>query len=310
MTSDMSPGSDIQANFPNAHPSAKPLPLRFGQQSSGPVTVGADDEDLRNPLPAGQTLDAYLVLHNHIDQSQWAIQEGVIRETGTIQKKAVSMHEENLKQMRVMYSDVVDKVKALEDENIRTSEGVHNYKAEVISAIETLSSAMQKNLVKPMDKLFHMNTALMEKVDSLYTRLDDLEKHTKANSDAQQQSLTGGSRFGMVYSPPALDGTTANPYDNHVLQQQQSPSWAGGPPRLNHPSTVYYSAYGGQGHPTNYSSGSYVFQNGASKDADRGQRQPLFTPYGDAQMQANGGAMQQPASRFNNSNIGNGHGQN
>jgi len=310
MTSDMSPTSDIQASFPNGHPSAMPAPLRFSQQSR--ATATSDDEDPKSPLPANQTLDAYLVLHNHIDRSAWTTQEAVIRETSTVNDRVLKIHQDNLKQLSTMFGDVMDKVKAIENETVRTAEGVERSKSEAIAAVEAMGAALQKNLVKPMDKLFQSNTTLVEKVESLYGRLDELEKHTKANTDAlasfqplQQQNMSSSSRPGTMYSTASLDSVNANPYEN--VPGAVSPPYAGVPPvcppGLSHPSSGYYTPYG-PGHPSNWN-GGYVFNQGAIKDFNRDQRQVLFGNYGDTQMQANGGNMQtHPAFRNNN-----GHGQ-
>lgn len=315
-SSDKSPGSDVPASFPNGHPSAVPPPLRFSQQHRPPVPIindagtgaKADDEELRSPLPAGQTLDAYLVLHNHIDHSQWHVQETLIREAGTVSKNAVKMHEENLKQMNVMYSDVMDKVKAIENETVRTADGVERYKSEITAAIEALGAAMQKNLVKPMDKLFQINTTLMEKVDSLHGRIDALEKHVKDNTDAITV-VQSTHRF----SAASLDGTTSNPYENQQGQGASSYSGAssgGPPPGFPQQASGYYYGGAAQPIPSNYT-GGYTFNHGVLKDYDRGSRQAMFGQFGEGQLQASGGSMQaHPAYRGSNNQSGNsGHGQ-
>ncbi|KAE9962033.1 hypothetical protein BLS_000929 [Venturia inaequalis] len=318
---DKSPGSDVPASFANGHPSAVPLPLRFSQQHRPPVppvnSTGAaagtagkpDGEELRSPLPAGQTLDAYLVLHNHIDHSQWYVQETVIRETGTINKNAVKIHEENLKQMNVMYSDVMDKIKAIENETIRTADGVDHYKSEITAAIEALGAAMQKNLVKPMDKMFQMNTTLIEKVDSLQKRIDGLEKHVKDNSDAITMAQSN-----QRFSTTSLD--SPSPLNQWETQQPQgAPSYnsnhvSGPPPGFAQQSNPYY--YGQPGNPTNYTGSGYTFNHGVLKDFERGQRGTIFAQLGEQQLQASGGSMgTHPAYRGNNHNNSgnNGHGQ-
>ncbi|TID15359.1 putative alpha/beta-glucosidase [Venturia nashicola] len=318
--SDKSPGSDVQASFPNGHPSAMPPPLRFSQQHRPPVPpandTGAaaapggkpDSEELRSPLPAGQTLDAYLVLHNHIDHSQWYVQETIIRATGTINKDAVKNHEENLKQMNVMYIDVMDKIKAIENETVRTADGVDRFKSEVTAAIEALGAAMQKNFVKPMDKMFQMNTTLIEKIDSLHSRIDGLEKHVKENSDAIAMSQST-----QRFSASSVDGTS--PLTQWETQQAQgAPPYShnpvsGPPPGFSQQSTSYY--YGQPGNPTNYTGAGYTFNHGVLKDFDRGQRQAMFGQFGEQQLQASGGSIgSHPSYRGNNnSNNGNtGHG--
>jgi hypothetical protein len=283
-----------------------PAPLRFSQQSR--TSTGTNNEDQRSPLPAGQTLDAYLVLHNHIDRSAWATQEAVIRETSTVNDRVLKIHHDNLKQLSTMFGDVMDKVKAIENETVRTAEGVERSRSDVIAAVEAMGAAMQKNLVKPMDKLFQSNTTLVEKVESLYGRLDELEKHTKANTDTlasfqppQQQNMSLCSRPGTMYSAASIDSANANPCEN--VPGAVSPPYAGvplsGPPGLSHSSSGYYTSYG-PGHPSNWN-GGYVFNQGAIKDFNRDQRQLLFGNYGDTQMQANGGNMQtHPAFRNNN----------
>lgn len=320
--SDKSPGSDVPASFPNGHPSAVPLPLRFSQQHRPPVplvngagTAGGDgnieSEELRSPLPAGQTLDAYLVLHKHIDHSQWAVQETLIRETGTINKTAVKNHEENLKQMNVMYSDLMDKIKAIENETVHTAEGVDRYKSEVTAAIEALGAAMQKNLVKPMDKMFQMNTTLIEKVDSLHNRIDGLEKHVKDNSDAITM-VQSNQRF----SPASLDGTSSlTQWEIQQQAQGASPynpnSGSGPPPGCSQQSAPFYYNPNALNPPYPGNS-NYTFNHGVLKDFDRGQRQTVFGQYGESQLQASGGSMQtHPAYRGNNNHSsGNtGHGQ-
>jgi hypothetical protein len=312
MTSGMSPTTDVQASFPNGHPSAMPAPLRFSQSTR--TTAVTDDEDPKSPLPANQTLDAYLVLHNHIDRSTWETQEAIIRETSTVNKEVVKLHHENLKQLSTMYDDVMEKVKTIENEAVRTAEGIERYKVEVIAAVEAMAAAMQKNLVKPMDKLFDSNTALVKKVESLHGRLDELEKQSKSNADMlarfqpPQQgkpNVSSSSRNGTMYSTASLDGANGNSYD--AMNAPVSPIYTGvhTPPGLHHPSSAYYNPYGAS-HPSNYN-GNYMVHQSAFKDLGREQRNLYFQNYGEAQMQANGGNMPtHPAFRSN----GNGHGQN
>lgn len=316
--SDKSPGSDVPASFPNGHPSAIPLPLRFSQQHRPPLPlvdgiragVGSkrDSEELRSPLPAGQTLDAYLVLHNHIDHSQWHVQETLIRETGIINKNAVKNHEENLKQMSVMYSDLMDKIKAIENETVRTADGVDRHKSEITGAIEALGAAMQKNLVKPMDKMFQMNTTLIEKIDSLHSRIDGLEKHVKDNSDAITMAHSN-QRFSV-----SSHDNTASLTQWETQQSQGATSYnpgtaSGPPPGFSQQSTPYY--YGQPGNPANYTGAGYTFNHGVLKDFDRGQRQAMFGQFGEQQLQASGSGMGAHAAyRGHNNNSGNsGHGQ-
>jgi hypothetical protein len=305
MTSDMSPGSDIQASFTNGHPSAVPAPLRFSPQSR--ASAATNDEDFRSPLPAGQTLDAYLVLHNHLERSAVDTQQTVIRETNTVHKKVAEIHHENLKQLNIMFGDIMEKVKSIENESVRTAEGVEHYKADVVAAMEAMGAAMQKNFVKPMDKLFQTNTTLVDKIESLYGRLDELEKNTKANTEAlanlqpsQQQNMASASRHGTMYSNASLDGVNGNLYEHSgPVSPPHAGFTSGGPPGLPHPSSGYYSPYG-PGNPQNYA-GGYVFTQGSLREFPREQRSSLFRSYGDLQAQAHGGNVPaHPALRNNN----------
>jgi flagellar biosynthesis/type III secretory pathway chaperone len=306
----MSPASDVQTSFPNGHPSAMPAPLRFSQQSR--ATAAAENEDPKSPLPANQTLDAYLVLHNHIDRSQWATQEAVVRETKDVNKEVVKAHHENLKHLSTLFGDVMEKVKSIENESVRTAEGVERYKLEVIDAVNAMGAAMQNNLVKPMDKLFESNTTLAMKVDKLSTRIEELEKQSKANTDVlasfqpPQESMlnmSSSSRPGTMYSTASHDAV--NSYD--TVTGAVSPPYAGvpsgGPPGLPNPSSTYYNPYGAA-HPSQWS-GGYMLPQSTIKDLGREQRHMYFSSFGDTHMQATSGNMPtHPAFRN-----GNGHGQ-
>ncbi|QDS75195.1 hypothetical protein FKW77_008718 [Venturia effusa] len=315
--SDQSPGSDVPASFPNGHPSAVPAPLRFSQQHRPPVPTAngavpvpkSDREELRSPLPADQTLDAYLVLHNHIDHSQWHVQESITRAMGAVNKNAVKMHEEHLKQMNAMYSDVMDKIKAIENDTLRTAEGIDRYKSEVTGAIEALGTAMQKNLVKPMDKMFQINTSLTEKIDSLHGRIEGLEKHVDSNTHAISM-VQSSQRL----SAASLDCTSSNPYEG---QQGQVSSGYGNssshgptpglPQQPGYPGPYYF---GGTAYPTSYTGGGHSFNHSVLKDFDRGQRPTVFGQFGEGQLQATSGSMQNHSGYRGNNNSSNpGHGQ-